>query len=220
MLNKMRKALLIGALVIGVAATPASAQNDPKAKAILESVTKKVNGLKSLKANFSISLTGKGGKVNETKKGSITLKGQKYHVLISGQEIISDNKTVWTYNKEAKEVQISNFNASEQTMSPAKLLTNFYDKEYKYSYKGEKKTGAKTYDLIDLQPLDKSKKYTSIELMIDKATSMIAGGNITEKNGNKVQYTVSNVVTNSNVPDTEFTWNAKSHAGVEAVDLR
>lgn len=217
----MRKAILIGAVILGFAVTPATAQNDPKAKAVLESVTKKVNSLKSLKASFTINLTGgKGSKVNDTKKGSIVLKGQKYHVLISGQEIICDNKTVWTYNKEAKEVQISNFNPSEQTMSPAKLLTNFYDKEYKYSYGGEKKAGGKTYDVVNLTPNDKSKKYTGIELMIDKATSMIAGGNIMEKNGNKVQYTVSNVVTNANVPDTEFSWDAKKHPGVESVDLR
>ena len=122
------------------------AQNDPKAKTVLEGVTKKVNSLKSLKASFTINLTGgsaKGGKVNDTKKGTIVLKGQKYHVTLSGQEIISDNKTIWTYNKDAKEVQISNFNPDEQTMSPAKLLTNFYDKEYKYTYKCEKKEKGK-----------------------------------------------------------------------------
>ena len=217
----MKKILLISAYALCYMITPAQAQNDPKAKTVLDAVTKKVNSLKSLKANFTINLSGgKGSKVNDTKKGTITLKGQKYHVTLNGQEIICDNKTVWTYTKDAKEVQITNYNPTEQTMSPAKLLTNFYDKEYRYSYKGEKKENGKTYDAIELLPLDNSKKYSKIELMVDKGTTMIAGGNITEKNGNKVHYTVSNVVANPNVPDTEFAWDAKSHAGVEVVDLR
>ncbi len=116
-----------------------SAQNDPKAKEILLSVSKKVNGLKSLKADFSFSLVNAAGKVTDTKKGSFTMKGQKYHVMLNGQEIICDGKTVWTYNKDAKEVQVSAYNPDEQTISPAKLFTDFYDKEYKYSYKGEQK---------------------------------------------------------------------------------
>ncbi len=218
----MRRILSI--LAIGgicLATQPVLAQNDAKAKTVLDAVSKKVTSLKSLKADFSINLTGgKGGKTTDTKKGSLTLKGQKYHVLISGQEIICDNKTIWTYNKEAKEVQVSNFNAAEQTMSPAKLLTNFWDKEYKYAYKGGRKEKGKDCDVIELTPTDTKKQFTKIELLIDKGTSLIAGGNYWEKNGNKYQITVTNCVTNKDVPDTYFTWNPKDHAGVETVDLR
>lgn len=216
----MNKIIFVCALASISIIQPAMAQNDPKAKAVLEGVTKKVNSLKSLKANFSINLTGKGGKVNDTKKGTITLKGQKYHVTLGGQEIFCDNKTVWTYTKDAKEVQVNNYNPSEQTMSPAKLLTNFYDKEYKYSYAGEKKDKGKTYDMIELMPIDNSKKYSKIELMVDKSTTMIAGGNILEKNGNKIQYSVTNIVANPAVSEAEFIWDPKTHAGVETVDLR
>ena len=49
---------------------------------------------------------------------------------------------------------------------------------------------------------------------------MIAGGNYWEKNGNKYAVTISNVVQNSDIPDAQFTWNAKEHPGVEVVDLR
>jgi len=197
------------------------AQTDAKAKAVLDGVTKKVTALKSLKANFTLNLTGgKGGKVTDQKKGSISLKGQKYHVLLNGQEIICDNKTVWTYNKESKEVNISNFNPDEQTISPAKLFTNFYDKEYKYSYKGERKQQGKNCDIIELSPLDAKKKFSKIELMVDKSSSIIVGGNIWEKNGNQYQYTVSNFTADPQIADSYFTWEKKDHPGVEEVDLR
>lgn len=196
----------------------AAAQNDPKAKAVLEGMTKKVSSLKTLKANFVLNITG--AKVKDTKKGSISLKGEKYHVELGGQEIICDNKTVWTYNKDAKEVQVSTYNPAEQSMTPAKLLTNSYEKEYKYSYKGEKKEKGKTFDMVELTPKDNNAKASKIELLVDKATSIVASGNIQEKNGNKIQYAISNLVADSNIPDTYFSWDPKSHPGVEVVDLR
>ncbi|MES2704508.1 MAG: outer membrane lipoprotein carrier protein LolA [Bacteroidota bacterium] len=217
----MRKLLSLCALAVCFAIQPATAQNDPKAKAVLDGVSKKVSSLKAMKANFALKLSGgKGGKVTDSKSGTITLKGQKYRIALAGQEIICDAKTIWTYNKEAKEVQVNSFNPSEQGMSPAKLLTNFYDKEYRYSYKGERKEAGKQCDIIELTPLDKSKKVAKVELAIDKAASMIVAGKYWEKNGNNYQWTVSNFTPNPNVPDTYFTWNTAEHKGVEVVDLR
>lgn len=217
----MKKIVAFFTLALFIAANSASAQTDSKAKAVLETVTKKMNSLKSLKANFTLKITGgKGGKVTDSKKGNISLKGQKYHLQLNGQEIICDNKTIWTYNPDAKEVTVSNFNPSEQSISPAKLLTNFYDKEYKYKYAGERKEGGKNCDVIELSPIDASKPVSKIELLVDKATAMIAGGNIWSKNGNKTEYSISNITPNAVIPDSYFAWDAKAHAGVEVNDLR
>lgn len=217
----MRRILSVCALALCVGVQPALAQNDTKAKAALDAVSKKVSSLKSMKANFALKLTGgKGGKVTDTRKGTVILKGQKYHVALGAQEIMCDAKTIWTYNKDAKEVQVNTFNPSEQSLSPAKLLTNFYHKEYKYSYKGTRKEGGKNCDIVELTPVDKSKKVAKVELTIDKAASMIISGTYWEKNGNIYQWTVSNFTANPNVPDNMFTWNAKEHPGVEVVDLR
>ena len=218
----MRKLLSIVVLgSICFATQPATAQTDAKAKTVLDGVSKKVSTLKSLKADFAINLTGgKGGKTTDSKKGSLTLKGQKYHVMIAGQEIICDSKTLWTYTKETKEVSVNNYNPAEQTISPAKLLTNFWDKDYKYSYKGSRKENGKDCDVVELVPTDAKKQFSKIELAIDKSTSLIAGGSYWEKNGNKYQIVVSNCITNKDVPDTYFTWVPKDHPGVETVDLR
>jgi outer membrane lipoprotein carrier protein len=218
----MRKSFILCALATCFYLQPSFAQNDPKAKAVLDGVSKKVKTLKTLKAGFAINLTGgKGGKVTDTKKGTVTVKGDKYHVELIGQEIICDGKTIWTYNKDAKEVQVTTFNPAEQSVSPAKILTpDFYEKEYRYSYKGEKKEQGKNCDVVELIPNDKTKQVNKIELYIDKSASMMAGGDYWEKNGNKYHISVNNLILNTNVPDTYFTWNPKEHAGVETVDLR
>jgi outer membrane lipoprotein carrier protein len=216
----MRKFLTLTVLATGLIFQTASAQTDAKAKAILDAVSKKVNGLKSLKANFALHLSGANGKVKDTKKGSFVMKGQKYHVTLAGQEIICDNKTVWTYMKENNEVQVNNYNANEQTISPAKLFTNFYDKEYAYKYIGTRKVGTKNCDVVELTPTNKSKQFSKIELAVDAATSTLVGGNVWEKNGNKYQYEVSGFTPNAPVADNMFTFDPKKYPGVEVVDMR
>lgn len=197
---------------------PAQAQ-DAKAKSILESASKKMNSLKTLKAGFALKLLGTGGKVRDTKKGTFLMKGPKYHITLTGQEIICDGKTVWTYMKDANEVQVSTYNASEQSISPTKLFTNFYDKEYSYRYVGTRKVAGKACNVIELAPINKSKQFTKVELAIDN-NSTIAGGNIFEKNGNQYQYEVSGFTANAALADSQFSFDAKAHPGVEVVDLR
>lgn len=214
---KMKKVLL-SVCILCCAAMPAFAQTDAKAQAILQAVSKKINSYKSLKANFALHLTG--GKVNETKKGNFAMKGQKYHVMLNGQEIICDTKTVWTYTKDDNSVQISTFDPNAQTISPAKLFTNFYDKEYKYKYIGEQKVQGKTCDVIEMTPIAKNKQFAKIELDVDKASSMVVSGNVYEKSGSKYQYDISGLVPNAPLQDSYFTFDKNAHPGVEVVDLR
>ena len=197
----------------------AKAQGDAKAKSILEAVTKNASGLKSLKANFSLKMLNSAGKSVQSAAGIFYMKGEKYRVELPKQDIISDAKTVWTYSKDAAEVQVSNYNPTEQTLSPAKLFTNFYDKEYTYSYKGTKKVGSKTCSVIELLPISKNKQFTKVELDIDNK-NMIASGVVYDKNGGKVQYNVSNAVPNAPVSEAQFTFDARKYPGVEVVDLR
>ena len=73
----MRKILTLCVVAMLGILHAASAQNDPKAKAVLDAATKKMNSLKSLKANFSLKLTSANGKVMDNKKGTFYLKGEE-----------------------------------------------------------------------------------------------------------------------------------------------
>ena len=215
----MKKLLTLTLVALIAVAQPALAQTDTKAKAILEAVSKKINSLKSLKANFALHLISANGKTNQTKKGSFFMKGKKYRLARGDQEIICDTKTGWTYVKAVNEVQVSSYNPDEQTISPDKLFTNFYDKEYKYRYAGTKKMGGKTVDVIELTPIGKDKQFSKVELAVDKANTIV-GGNVFEKNGNRFQYEISGFTPNANLTDAVFTFDAKKYPGVEVVDLR
>ncbi|HQE11402.1 MAG TPA: outer membrane lipoprotein carrier protein LolA [Flavipsychrobacter sp.] len=214
----MKKLILLAALAISMVADTAMAQ-DAKAKAILDAASKKMNGLKSLKANFSLSVKGANAKTAQSKKGSFMMKGVKYRVTMGDQEIICDGKTQWTFVKQSNEVQVSNYNPSEATVSPTKLFTNFYDKEYTYTYGGSKTFAGKSVNIIEMVPKSSAKQFKKVLLAFDKSNT-ITGGEVFEKNGNQYHYEVSGFTPNAAVTDASFIFDTKKHPGVEVVDLR
>lgn len=214
----MKKIFIV--CLLSILAIQSNAQGDAKAKSILDAVSAKVKTLKTLKAQFAITITGAKGSKPQTKKGSVSMKGNKYYVSLTGQEIYCDNKTIWTYLKESNEVQITSFDPNENSFTPSKLFTNFYDKEYSYKYGGEKTLAGKKVEVILLTPTNKAKQFNKVELYIDKANNVVAGGKMFEKNGNIYAYNVSGYTPNPTILDQVFVFNPNKYPKVETVDLR
>jgi outer membrane lipoprotein carrier protein len=195
-------------------------KSDAAAKTILDNVSAKFKTYKSVEANFTLSITDANGKIEGTKKGVVYINGSKYRVNISGQEIYSDGNNIWTYDKSANEVQITRFDPSSNTITPQKMFTNFYDKDFLYKLNGESKQGKKTIQEIELTPVDKTKTFFKVLVDIDKASKNIASTKVFEKNGNRYIYTVTSMKTNTNLPQSLFVFDAKKYPKVEVVDLR
>ncbi len=215
------KKLIVALVVMGSFGFAASAQTDSKAKEILAAVSKKYRSYDVVKTDFTFTLNNAQAKVKETQQGTLYVKANanKYKVAMTNQDLISDGKVQWTYLKNDKEVQISNVDNSSDAINPAKIFT-IYEKGFKYLYTGEKKVGAKTYQMIDLSPTDIKKSIFKVRLSIDKVTKQIADVVIFEKNGNTYTYNVKTFSPNVKVPETTFAFDAKKYPGVEVVDLR
>ena len=148
------------------------------------------------------------------------MKGSKYKVTMDGMEIFSDGKTTWNYDKSANEVTVNNVDGSANAMTPQKLLTNFYDKDFYYKYNGEKKQGNKTIQEIELTPTDKSRPFHKIYISVDKAGKTIYSAKFLEKTGGRYNYTITSMKSNASVKDSDFTFDKSKYPGVEVVDLR
>lgn len=194
--------------------------SDPDAKAILDQVSAKFKTYRTVTANFTLSITNAAGKVQGTKKGLVYMKGSKYRVNIPGQEIYSDGNNIWTYDKSANEVQLTKFDPSSNTITPQKMFTNFYDKDFLYKLDGETKQGKKTIQEIELTPVDKTKTFFKVLVDIDKPSKNIVSTKVFEKNGNRYIYTVTSLKTNTSLPESLFVFNSKNYPNVEVVDLR
>jgi outer membrane lipoprotein-sorting protein len=216
----MRKILVTLLLMSGLFYV-VQAQTDAKAKAILAGVSQKYKSYNAVKADFSFTYNNPQAKVNETSKGNLLVKAaeNKYKVVMTDKDIISDGKTQWTYLKEDKEVQVNKVDNSEDDINPAKIFT-MYEKGFKYAFTGESKIGPKVYQNIDLAPLDAKKSYFKIKLSIDKVGKQLSNVVIFDKNGSKYTYNVKSFVPNVKVAESMFQFDAKKFPGVDVVDLR
>ncbi|MFM7671097.1 MAG: LolA family protein [Bacteroidota bacterium] len=197
-----------------------STTNDPAATKVLNGVSAKFKTYNSVQANFSYKVENASGKALSTKTGTILMKGTSYKLSFSGLEVYCNGKTVWSYDKAAKEVTINNLDASGGTITPQKLFTNFYDKDFYSLLKPDTKVGSKTLQEIQMTPVDKSKNFHSVVLLIDKSAQSIYSTKVMEKSGNRYSYTVSSMKTDVAVTDAMFTFDPKKYPGVMVEDLR
>jgi outer membrane lipoprotein carrier protein len=201
--------------------TSAQTSSDPDAKKILDAVSTKFKSYKAVQASFTYKVENADGKTISSKKGSVYMKGTKYRVSFVGQEIFCDGNTVWTYDKSSNEVTITKLdNNSNSTITPQKLFTNFYDKDFLYKLNGEKKVGGKTMQEIEMTPHDKTKAFHKVYVTVDKNANTIYSTKVLEKAGNRYTYTVTTLKGNANIPDSKFVFNKSDYPGVEEVDLR
>jgi outer membrane lipoprotein-sorting protein len=215
----MKKFTLLAGLVLSMFVA-FSQGNDPAAKKVLDAVSNKFKTYKAVQSTFTLQIEDAKGKVQGVKKGTVYMKGPKYRVSITGQEIFSDGKDVWTYDKGANEVTITQLDASGSGITPQKLFTSFYDKDFLYKLNGEVKQGKKTLQEIEMTPVDKTKAFHKVYLLVDKKTQTIYSTKVLEKNGNKYSYTVNSLNGKAAVKDDMFVFNKKNYPGVEEVDLR
>ena len=195
-------------------------KNDAAAKKILDGVSAKFKSFKTITAKFNLKIENSAGKVQGTKSGVVNLKGTKYRINVTGQEIYSDGNTSWTYDKASNEVQINKIERSANTITPQKMFTNFYDKDFLYKTNPDVKVNGKLMQEIELTPIDKNKPFFKVLVDIDKATQTIRQTKVFEKNGNRYTYSVVSMQTNTGLPDALFVFDVKRYPKVEVVDLR
>ncbi len=209
----MKKLLFL--VIVAVLNVAAFAQTDKKATAILDEVSVKTKAYKTIKVEFTYAMDNAKQKIHDKFKGTLLSKGDKYKLTAAGQDVISDGKTVWTFLKDTKEVQINNVGEDDDAFTPTKLLSG-YNKDFKSKFIEEK--GNEQF--IELYPLKKGKSFTKVQLTIDKNKKQISKFVIYDRNGSTFTYLVDKFVTDQPIADNVFTFNKAEHPGVEINDMR
>ena len=214
--------LLLGGLFFTAQAQNNSlGKNDPEAKKVLDGLSAKLKSFKAVQSNFTLKVEDAKGKLQGSKSGMVYIKGTRYHFTIAGgQEVFSDGKDTWSYDKSSNEVTISKTDPSTATISPEKFFTNFYDKDFLYKLNGEAKQGARTLQEVELTPVDKTKTFYKALLYIDKAQHMLVSAKWFDKSGNHYTLEISKVNGNAPLTDAQLAYNKAKYPGAEEVDLR
>jgi outer membrane lipoprotein carrier protein len=197
-------------------------QSDAAAKKILDAVSAKYKTFKSVQAAFTLRNEDSKGTLLGTKKGTASLKGSRYRVSVAGtgQEIFCDGANIWTYDKSANEVTVTKPDPSTNTITMQKLFSNFYDKDFLYKLNGDKIVNKKSVQEIEMTPVDKTKPFHKVYLLVDKQSKTIYSTRILDKSGNVMVYTVNTLNGSVNLPDNLFVFDKNKYPGVEVIDLR
>ena len=180
-LYKMKTVFLFSVLILGGCSL--SAQQDIKAKEVLDKLSQTNKSYKTIQIDFSFTLQNKSGSVTETNEGSVALKGKSYrlHMPALGMEVFSNGVATWSYLTQSNEVNISAIDGdSDAALNPANLFT-IYEKGFTYTYIGEETVGGKASVVVDLFPTDKAKEFTRVRLYVDKVKYQIISATVLEK---------------------------------------
>lgn len=190
------------------------AQSDKKAQSILDEVSAKTKAYKSIRIEFTYKMENTAQKINDSYKGVLISKAEKYKLTVSGQDVISDGKTVWTYLKDANEVQVNTVGENEESITPTNILSN-YNKNFKAKLIKE----TPQQQIVELTPIQK-KNFNKVRVTIDRAKKMVDTLAIYDKNGSVYSYIVNKMDVNQNFYDSMFAFKAAEHPGVEVIDMR
>lgn len=214
---EMKKVGLFIGMVLLVTAGFAQVK-DQKALTLLNEVSAKAKSSKTIKADFSYTMENKQAKINETKKGTLLVSGDKYKLTAAGQTVICNGKTVWTYLKESNEVQVNNLEDKDEALTPSKLLTS-YSKNYKATIIKDKANTNPNAVSMELIP-NVQKNFTKAILTVDNIKKQVLSFKLFDKSGNIFTYKVTNYLVNVPSVPSDFTFDASKYPGVDVIDMR
>ena len=208
----MKNIYVLLAFLVGFTAI-AARQSSGTAKNILDEVSAKLKTFKGVSANFSYTTKDKKNIKRGSVTGQISIKGQKYYIKQGTTEIFCDGSKIWNFNGD-KEVTLADVDNDAKTLTPQKLLSDFYDKDFTYKLA----SSAGNYHEIEMVPIDKRKNFKQVNVFIDKSKNLITKARILDKNDNTIEFSLSSVNTKASLPDNRFVFDVKKYPGVEVIN--
>ena len=190
------------------------AQKDSKAKEVLDQMGLKVKQARGILANIQLISKNNKGKALGTKSITLKMKGEKYLLNQGKMEILCDGKNIYNFDG-ANSISKSDVGESDQALSPQKLLSGNYDKDFNFNLLSQ---NAKTVT-IELFPLDKRKNFQKVTLIIDKLKSALSSASILDKSNNVTDVNVVSLSYSAQWMDNLFIFNrSKYPKNVEIFD--
>jgi outer membrane lipoprotein carrier protein len=217
----MIKILIAGILALTLWKAPHTeklAEVDPKAKEILDKTSVTIKALKTLKADLDITMEIP-NQTNSVQKAVLYLKGDSYRLELADEIIICDNKSIWRYLKSLNEVQISDYDPTDDQITPSNIF-NIYESDFYYLYTEKVKLNGLDFHVIDLTPMDKNKSYFKVRVWISPTDFFIHQMKVFDKNGSRYTYKVTKMTKNGVYNASMFIFNKADYPGVHVEDLR
>ena len=213
----MRKIITTVILILSISF--AFAQDDAKAKKLLDDVSNKISKYENIYVQFKYNLDNTKEKVHQETRGDVTMKGDFYNVNFLGTNQFFDGKKTYTIITEDEEVNISDAEDNEEgTITPSKFFT-FYKKGFNYKWDVIEYISGRKIQYIKLIPIDSNSDIKHILLGVDINTNHIYKLIETGNNGTVTTLTVSEFKTDQAISKTLFTFDKSKYENYIINDL-
>jgi outer membrane lipoprotein-sorting protein len=208
--------LLTGLFLAGFA----TAQDDAKAKGILDKVSAEMKTFKTISVEFTtIISTADEGSEPIRQSGKAHLKGDMYKIELGDQDIYFDGKVMVTHLKKEKEAYRGTADNMDDGMIKPNEMMTIWETGHRYKYDKETTHDGKPAHQINLYPKDPaSKKYHTIILKIDKETNRVVSVLIKGKDGTNMKYLLKKLTENPDLPDSMFIFDCAKNPDVDCID--
>ncbi|MDR1675158.1 MAG: hypothetical protein LBR86_01620 [Tannerella sp.] len=196
----------------------ASAQ---KAEALLEKAATAYEKSGGIEVQFVATLRGESQRISESFEGTIRMKDDKFVLITPDVRTWYDGSTQWTYVVRTEEVNVTRPSGEELQFTNPMTLLRTWKKDFKPAYIGESTAnGGKMADDVSLTAKGNRGDVETVELQLDRATSLPVRMTVTMKNKLRSDIRISKMQTGLNLPDESFAFPAADYPDVEIVDLR
>lgn len=185
---------------------------------LLKKVINKTKAYSTLKVDFEYRMLNADAGIDEVKEGVVYVKGDAYKLVMAGQTVISDGKTIWTYLEDSEEVMISNAAEGEDNITPSSILTSYYE-DHKISYLTNRRNEVEGLETLELKPQE-GKKFVKIHITIDKAKLQIKSFSIFDNGGNEFIYSLNAMEEMKETQENFFTFDEAAYPEVDVIDMR
>jgi len=200
-----------------------SAQQDPKAREVLDELSAATKAYSTIKAEFTSKAVNKSSDMEEEYKGKLWQKGEKYKLNFMDAITYFNGEQKWVYMPDVMEVNLFSVNsdmASESIFDNPQEIFTIYEEGFKYLYKGKTKFNGEDVIEIELVPENTDLEYFKIKLYVNEAKDEIKGFKYFSKDGTRVTVTIDSFKTNIPMKDSMFAFNKSAHPDAELIDMR
>ena len=191
-----------------------SAQKDAVAKQLLDQIGAKVKASKGILVNITLTSKNNKGKTLGAKQIALQMKGDKYLLKEGKMEILCDGVNIYNFDG-VNSISKSSVAESDKTLSPQKLLSGNYDKDFNFKLLSQDNAKA----TIELYPIDKRKSFQKVTLVINKQQSALSSALILDKSNNMTDVKVGSINYAASLNDKIFLFNrAKYPKNAEIFD--
>ncbi len=197
--------ILTSALFVTTTAVHAQTPDDqdPKAKIILDRVSKKSENYTSLYSEFTyrIKNTSTAQKMDIVQKGKIWLKDKKYQIQLDNTVIINNGKAMYTMSPDDGTGLINDLPDAEELGIDISNLFNLHNSEFKYKLIKDESG----YAHIDMFPKDpKAASFHTVSLKVNKEKNEVVRIVVKDRQSNVYIYRFDKFEPNRPISDAKI----------------